>query len=328
MKKNFIMITLTTVIILCSLSTFANKQLLNTKKSKIIKNNKPPNNIEELPTMTPKKKSLSEKEFKEREIEILETAIVSNIGNYKNNVAIYYENLKTGTTYSLNDHKYFTGASIRKLGNVMATADLIDNGTLNKDLLINYNPTSDYEGGTGILQNQNKILPITVEKAIELAIVHSDNIATKMLSKIGGWASPYYEKITGSPAKNGTLTANQVGILLKRLYKNTDENPIYTDIINHLKNTVFHDRLDKYLPHNKVAHKIGSNYKYYHDAGIIYGDTHDYILVILTENIGDTPISNGEKMPTTFGDNNVASCELIANISKDIFSEFLTLNYN
>lgn len=322
------MITLTTITVLFSLTTFTNNQLLNKKKSEIIKNNNHTSSIEKPPTLTPEKKSLSEKEFKEKEIEILETAIVSNIGNYKNNVAIYYENLKTGTTYSLNDHKYFTGASIRKLGNVMATADLIDKGTLSKDMLINYNPTSDYEGGTGILQNQNKILPITVEKAIELAIVHSDNIATKMLSKIGGWASPYYEKITGSPAKNGTLTANQVGILLKRLYKNTDENPIYVDIMNHLKNTVFHDRLDKYLPHNKVAHKIGSNYKYYHDAGIIYGDTHDYILVILTENIGTTPISNIEKTSTVFGDNSAASCELIANISKDIFTGFSFLKYN
>lgn len=62
------MITLTTVIILCSLSTFANKQLLNTKKSEIIKNNKPPNNIEELPTMTPKKNHYQRKSLKKEKL--------------------------------------------------------------------------------------------------------------------------------------------------------------------------------------------------------------------------------------------------------------------
>lgn len=321
-NKNVFIITLFTLITLGALATFANKQTFNNKKSS---NLTKVNNTE-----TKKEKSepkLTPSELKEMEIKAIKNSIFNNIGNYEDNIAVYYENLQTGTTYSLNDQKYFKGASVRKLGNVMSIADLIQEGKLNKNKLISYNPKTDYEDGTGILQNQKKINPISVEKAIELSITHSDNIAARMLGKIGGYAGPYYEKITKKPADNRTLTANQVGILLKRLYDNPDNNPTYENIINHLKNTIFHDRLDKYLPYDKVAHKIGTNYGYYHDAGIVYGDNVNYILVILTENIGETPVINGEKNKVILKDNSNAACETIANISKDIYSQLNSI-YN
>lgn len=318
-NKNVIIITLSTLVILGILATIANQQTFSKKKN--------PSNPTEVTNTEVKEKEeekeikLTPEQLKEMEIEAVKNSISDNIGNYGDNIAVYYENLQTGTTYSLNDEKYFKGASVRKLGNVMSIADLIHEGKLSKDKLISYNPNTDYEGGTGILQNQKKTNPITVGKAIELSMTHSDNIAARMLGKIGGYAGPYYEKITRKAAANGTLTANQVGVLLKRLYDNPDNNPIYEDIMKHLKNTIFHDRLDKYLPYDKVAHKIGTNFGYYHDAGIIYGDNINYILVVLTKNIGDTPITNGEKNEVILKDNSNAACETIANISNDIYSK-------
>ncbi|MNI82273.1 hypothetical protein D3C73_1389670 [compost metagenome] len=53
-----------------------------------------------------------------------------------------------------------------------------------------------------------------------------------------------------------------------------------------MKNTEFHDRIDKYLPYDIVAHKIGSYDSYINDVGIIFADK-PYILVIYTNELTD-----------------------------------------
>ena len=88
-----------------------------------------------------------------------------------------------------------------------------------------------------------------------------------------------------------------------------------------LKKTCCHDRLDKYIENDKVAHKFGNYYRYYHDAGIIYDDN-PYILVVLTKDIGalsevleDGAIEDERRLI----DDGEKSCELIAEISIKIY---------
>ena len=69
------------------------------------------------------------------------------------------------------------------------------------------------------------------------------------------------------------------------LYRN---NPNYNTLIEYLKNTEFHYRLDKYLPKDIVAHKIGSNEGYSHDAGIVFTEE-AYILILMTDNVYNGP---------------------------------------
>lgn len=326
-NKKVLLITLATIVSLGALAFFANNQPINEKKES------DNSSISLNPTEENKEKTLTKeelaKEKEKKEIDLVNEAVIKNIGPYKDNVAVYYQNLVTGTEYTLNPDKEFTGASVRKLGNVMAAADLIQAGSLDPNSLISYNPKTDYEGGTGILQNQSTIKPITVEKAIELAIVHSDNIATRMLSKVSGGTSKSIEKVTGIPTPSRTLTARQASIMLNKLYTNVDNNQIYTDIIEHLKNTVFHDRMDKHLPYNEVAHKIGTYEGYYHDAGIVYSDNaDDYILVVMTNNIGVDPTTLSPEDKAIIKDNYNAGCETIANISKDVYDGLNELGKN
>ena len=84
---------------------------------------------------------------------------------------------------------------------------------------------------------------------------------------------------------NGYLktSAKSVYQILNRLYFSQDNS--YAKIIDYMKHTQFNDSLNKYLPEEKVAHKIGSYYRYYHDAAIIYGDE-TYILVVMTKDLG------------------------------------------
>ena len=48
-----------------------------------------------------------------------------------------------------------------------------------------------------------------------------------------------------------------------------------------MKNTIFHDRMDKYIPHNLVAHKIGNYGAYINDVGIVFTER-PYIFVMYT----------------------------------------------
>lgn len=64
-----------------------------------------------------------------------------------------------------------------------------------------------------------------------------------------------------------------------------------------MKETVFHDRLDKYVPKNIVAHKIGNYGAFVNDAGIVYAPK-PYIIAVYTEGLtnADEIIANINKM--------------------------------
>ena len=254
----------------------------------------------------------------------LEEIVKRNVEGYEDNVSVYYYNLDTGEEYSYNGDKYYVAASTTKVPLSMAVFDDVYNGKYSLDTEIEY-IDEDYEEGTGILYYQDYIEPLTVEEAVYLSIVHSDNIAKNMLKRIA--STSYYEYIgniveINEEQKGNNYTAKELGQVLKKLYYNEEENPYYNKIIEYMKETEFHSRLDKYLPYDQVAHKIGSYYRYYHDMGIIYG-RENYILVVLTKDIGEL-----EKVP--FGDEDLdernlldygeEAEELIANISNEIYN--------
>ena len=72
--------------------------------------------------------------------------------------------------------------------------------------------------------------------------------------------------------------------LLKLIYENRKDS-YYSHLIQTMKNTIFHDRLDKYIPSNIVAHKIGNYGAAVNDIGIVFTEK-PYIIIIYSENAG------------------------------------------
>lgn len=216
-------------------------------------------------------------------------------------MGVFFEDLNTGKVALKNDNKNYIAASTIKVSLVMKVADLMHTGKISEDASIMYTPKCD-EGGTGLLQYEREKLksPIKCKELMKLAIENSDNIATNMLWIKYDGVDDYIKDTLGVTRKTGNnyLTARTQSLLLERLYKNPDNNPIYPEIIKWMKNTEFHDRLDEYIPYDKVAHKVGNYADYIHDTGIVYTKS-PYILVVY---------SKGE------------SSEEIAKLSKDIYN--------
>lgn len=244
-------------------------------------------------------------------------------GIYKDNISIYYKNLDTEEEYLLNPDRYYIAASTTKVPLCMMILDQVFEGALNLEDEIYYEEEDD-EDGSGVLYYLEDVTNVTIGEAVRLSIIESDNVAKNMLRRISEISiTDYLIDITGDesiPYEN-YITARQLYVVLDRLYENPNNNPYYELLIDYMTKTVFHDRLDKYIPHDIVAHKIGDYYRYYHDCGIIYGKD-DYIIVILTRDIGnlsDEAYNDGTEDERYLLDWGSQAYEIIGNISKEIY---------
>jgi beta-lactamase class A len=217
----------------------------------------------------------------------LEQKLRDYLGTKVSKVGIGYYNIETGDSFSINGDKYFTAASTVKVQMNMVLFDMVKEGKVKIEEALQFTQ-ADYEGGTGILQGKDKTKPIPLLTLSDYSIIYSDNIATNMIIRRIGRTEMkrrFGEKVGHSiPMDKNVVTPNEGLSFLKQLYKNKDNNEYYTRLIGIMKTTVFHDRLDKYVPKNIVAHKIGNYGAFVNDVGIVYAPK-PYIIVVYTDGI-------------------------------------------
>jgi beta-lactamase class A len=220
----------------------------------------------------------------------LESQIKAYIGTNDKKFGLYYYDLASGKTIEINSSKEFTAGSTVKVPMNMVLLDMVNKGKISLNETMKYNRITDCEAGTGILQGQDLSKPIAIKTLSEYSIVYSDNIATNMiLRKIGfGYMRDCFDKMLGHKATrtNNVTTALNSGTYLKLLYRNPNKNPYYSELIENMKKTEFHDRIDKYIPQSITAHKIGDYGAYVNDIAIVYAKR-PYILVVLTNELPD-----------------------------------------
>lgn len=217
----------------------------------------------------------------------LEEKIRQYLGAKVSKIGLAYYDVETQKGFSINGDKYFNAASTVKVQMNMVLFDLIKEGKLRIDGTVKYNAGTDYEGGTGILQSKDKTKPIDIQTLSDYSIIYSDNIATRMIIRTIGrpeMKRRFGEKVGHTVPQENLVTPNEELTFLKLLYENKDNNEYYTRLTGIMKETAFHDRLDKYVPQNIVAHKIGNYGNFVNDAGIIY-TPNPYIIAVYTEGL-------------------------------------------
>lgn len=223
----------------------------------------------------------------------LENQLISYIG--KKNISVSYFNLTYNNGFDINGDVEYHPASTAKLFVVLGLYDACENGTLDINDSIVYT-SSDYEEGTGILQTQGSVgKKYSLETLGKYAIVYSDNVAFKMLRRTLGnhnvlnYCTEQFGHSVGSSVYNIKMSSNDAEKLLIKLYQNEEDNYLYDEMIENMKNTIFDNRLSQYLPDGIVAHKIGDYSSYAHDAGIVFADS-PYVVTVYTK--GDTNAYN------------------------------------
>lgn len=177
---------------------------------------------------------------------------------------VYIKNLKTGETYGYNQNLKFETASLYKLWIMGTIFEKISKGELSNS------PTN--------------------QGAIEKMITLSDNDTATLLIKETGKSSidnflSEYGFLSSSFENTPTSTPEDIGLYFDRLYKGEIVSPTYSlKMIDILKRQKINDRLPKYLPGEvTVAHKTGELDQYKNDAGIVFTNKGDYIIVVMSK---------------------------------------------
>jgi beta-lactamase class A len=222
-------------------------------------------------------------------VSLLEDELRSVIGDKIGQVGVVYFDLNSKDTIAINGEQSFVAASTVKVPVNMALLNFVERGIIDINDALLYQDY-DYEEGTGILQGLDLSEPIPITELVVDSIIYSDNIATNMLiDKIGFYEmKAEFQEMLGHSIEfeNNYITPIDAVEFLKQLYYNPQANPYYLWLIDIMKNTIFHDRIDRDIPAHIVAHKIGNYDSYANDIGIVFTER-PYILAIYTEDITD-----------------------------------------
>jgi beta-lactamase class A len=245
---------------------------------------------------------------------VVDTALEGTKGTYR----MVIRNLKTGESYAADEHKVFDAGSLYKLW-VMATAyKQIQNGTLTEDQVLSEDIAvlnQKFSIDPGNAEQTEGIITLTVHDALQQMITISHNYSAMLLtakirlSSVSTFLQEngFSESTVGINGGSPSSTPYDIALFLEKLYNGKLATQQYTDeMIGLLKNQQLNQGLPKYLPvATDVANKTGEIDYLKHDAGIVYTDKGDYIIVVMSES--DAP---------------VAAQERIALISKGVYEYF------
>jgi len=233
-------------------------------------------------------------------LEDLKNNITNLVGDRINSFSLIYYEIVSHDAIEINPDNYYKPASTFKVPLNMYLYDEAFANEIDIDGSMTYY-SGDYEEGSGVLQDDKIDMlndPIKLKTLSEYSIVYSDNIATNMLIRYLGYNNvlSYMEEVSGIPITDCNYVTPQMMLpILLKLYTNPNKNPYYDTVINYMKNTIFHDRIDALIPQNIVAHKIGDFESYANDIGIVYTGK-PYIIIFYTDGFEYETLAEISKM--------------------------------
>jgi beta-lactamase class A len=234
-----------------------------------------------------KQSKIKENFEKQAELDTLEKQIRAFVGDNINKFGLVYYDINSKKSIEINADKQFVAASTIKVPINMLMYDMIQDKKIDINEKLKYEEC-DYEDGAGVLQGSELSNPIAIKTLSDYSIMYSDNIAINMILRKVGTENryKYIEEILGHPTVHeGNSTSPKDSFkILERLYSNPEDNKYYSTMIETMKKTEYHDRIDKYIPKEIVAHKIGDFAEYVNDMGIVCKEN-PYILVVFTKEI-------------------------------------------
>lgn len=237
----------------------------------------------------------------------LEQVVRKNFHNTKGDYAVAIKNLKTGERYYYNEHKIFESASLYKLFVMGTVFQKIQNGdfdqtdnlsqkieTLNEKFRISSESAELTEGE----------ISLPVQSALTRMVTISDNYSALLLtekvklSQVALFLNQYSlnDSHVGTNGESPVTSAFDLVSFFEKLYnQELASKDLTQEMLSLLKAQTINTKLPKYLPKGTItAHKTGELDFLSHDAGIVYTEKGDYVIVVLTKT--NSPADANEKI--------------------------------
>lgn len=233
----------------------------------------------------------------------LRNQLKADVATFPFKVGLYFEYLPSGTSIGINEKDNFAIASLLKVPLVMATYQAVNDGkfTLDQKLTLRQ---ADLDTGFGTLYQRGVGASLSLQEAMRLSLVESDNTAKNVLTNT--IPLKYLEDVFDSldipkdvAGKMILITPKSYSSILRALYLSSylpyDQS---NQILTWLAETPFDDKIAQPIPKDiKVAHKIGSfeavnsQDDVFTDCGITYVPRRPYILCVMV-NADETKAQN------------------------------------
>jgi beta-lactamase class A len=222
----------------------------------------------------------------------LRTTLREYVAPFGENFAFYFEYLPTGTSIGVNEKLDFTAASLIKVPTVMAYYRQMEKrgfSIVGQSIKLE---ERHIDKGSGALWKRGIGAIVTLDEAVRLALVDSDNTATYVIADALDQDSfdEVYEGLDIDFVKkdaNINISPKSYTSILKALYFSAILSKEHSqEILSMLSQTRFSDKLVAGVPGSiTVAHKIGivSDKNVFHDCGIVYAPSRPYALCMFSQ---------------------------------------------
>jgi len=204
------------------------------------------------------------------------------------NISVFYENMSSGFIFRHNTERTFFGASATKLPYAIYIYLKTEAGYASMNTVSSFTE-ADFWEGSGIIRHRYQYgATFTQRRLLNLMLVPSDNIATRMLRRMHGLNGyrEWVESIGANPdfVHNLTyshLSADDAGIFLREAYRYITSGGRYSD---DLRTNMLANRYAFIVSDHPVASKSGWAANFgaaFHDMAIVFAPS-PYTLAILS----------------------------------------------
>ncbi|PRR69741.1 serine hydrolase [Neomoorella humiferrea] len=219
----------------------------------------------------------------------IEDFLATQAGTY----GVYFKDLISGQSFGINADMPLPAASTVKLPTVLFINHLVAQGNLDWQQKLTYNSTTDYQGGSGILQFSVKDGDrLTLRTLTTLAITTSDNIAYNMLRNFVGKESvaAFMRSLGGQtvfPNGQNLSTARDMATYVQAALDFAKVNPDGRRLLDDMANGIYNEGIPLKIPDGvTVAHKEGFIWGSPDDVGVVFG-SRPFIVTVLSQGVDD-----------------------------------------
>jgi beta-lactamase class A len=216
----------------------------------------------------------------------LESELAETLGTYDGDWSVYVENLSTGETVTVNDHMSIS-ASLIKLFVAGKYESMVESGELeatetNETNLKNMISISDNDAWTAL------------ETAIGMGSYRTGYQSVTQWARDNGYSSTGRQILEDGTwdAENGNnyTSVSDVGKVLEAIYNGTYVSAdASARILELMEDQYWTEKIPAGVPDGVItANKTGELDTVQNDSAIVYGDTCDYVLVVMSQDITDT----------------------------------------